>query len=249
MSEEQDNPRVSPETLVRPAFRPVQVRRAADEIANQIREEITGGRLTPGSRLPAERQLAAELGVSRNTLREAVRSLEQAGLVETKKGAQGGIFIARADGSVVVEGLLDLYRLGGITPRQLIQAHIAIEPAIVREACRLATEDDIARLNRNIDAAEEATAAGEFEKRFTLNHEFHRMLARMGGNPIMVVLVDGMMALLVEFILRIGTYENDEIFASRRRFMAHFARGDATAAEREMAASLEQFLESYFPPE
>ncbi|CAG2133749.1 putative L-lactate dehydrogenase operon regulatory protein [compost metagenome] len=241
------DPRVNPDDVAQTPFRPIAVRRAADEIANQIRKEIAGGRLKPGTRLPAERQLAAELGVSRNTLREAVRSLEQSGLVETKKGAHGGIFITRADGSVVIEGLMDLYRLGGITPRQLIQAHISIEPAIVREACRLATEDDVARLYRNIDAAEAATAAGEFEKRFTLNHEFHKMLARIAGNPILVVFMDGLISLLVEFILRIGTYENEEIFASRRRFMAHFARGDAEAAEQEMLRSLERFLEGYFP--
>ena len=58
------------------AFRRVQVARAFEDIARQIREELSRGRLRPGDRLPAERELAVQFGVSRNTLREALRSLE-----------------------------------------------------------------------------------------------------------------------------------------------------------------------------
>lgn len=230
-----------------PQFKRVQVDRAADHIARQIREQISQGRLKPGAKLPAERALAVELGVSRNTLREGVRALEQAGLVQLRKGAQGGIFVREDNSGFIAAGLLDLYRLGGITPRQLIQAHIWIAPVLVREACRLATPDDIALLNRNIDAAETAHAAGEFEKKFLLNHEFQRMVARLTRNPIMAVLVDGMMQVMVEFIVRIGRQDTAYILPSRRRFMEHFAQGDAEAAAREMTQSLQQFLDNYFP--
>lgn len=88
-----------------------------------------------------------------------------------------------------------------------------------REAFRLAANDDVTRLYRNIFAAEAATVAGEIEKQLTLNHESLRMLARIAGNPIVVIFMDGLMGLLVEFIPRLGTCENEEIFASRRRFM------------------------------
>lgn len=242
-------PLLSPEagTDTRPQFKRVQVDRAADHIARQIREEIGQGRLKPGAKLPAERALAAELGVSRNTLREAVRSLEQAGLVQLRKGAHGGIFVREDNSGFLALGLLDLHRLGGITPRQLIQAHIWIVPVLVREARRLATPEDIAQLERNIDAAQQAADAGEFERKFLLNHEFHRQLARMTGNPIMAALVDGMMQVLVEFIMRIGPQDNAYILTSRRRFMAHFARGDCDAAASEMTQSLQSFLDNYFP--
>jgi DNA-binding FadR family transcriptional regulator len=228
-------------------LKPVQADRAADNIARHIREEIGQGRLKPGAKLPAERALAARLGVSRNTLREAVRSLEQAGLVQLRKGARGGIFVREDNSGFLALGLLDLYRLGGVTPRQLIQALIWIMPVLVREAWRRAAPDDIAQLERNVDAAEQAAAGGEFEKKFLLNHEFQRKLARMTGNPIMAVLVDGMMQVLVEFIVRIGPKDNAFILTSRRRFMAHFAQGETEAAAREMTQSLQDFLDSYFP--
>lgn len=231
-------------------FSPVRIQRAADEIAQQIRREIGAGRLKPGSKLPAERALAQELGVSRNTLREAVRSLEQAGLVELKKGAHGGIFVTRHNGDSIVTGMLDLYRLGGITPRQLTLARLWIEPIIVREACRRATPADIALLEDNIAQAWEAAQANEFEKKFTLHHEFHRILARIAGNPIMLVIIDGLIAVLVEFIEKIGRGDNSHyVFPSRRRFMEHFRRGDAEAAVTEMTQLLEQFQENYFPVE
>lgn len=63
----------------------------------------------------------------------------------------------------------------------------------------------MARLYGDIDAAEAATAAGKFETRITLHHDFHRMLARIAGNPIVVIFADALMALLVELILRVGT--------------------------------------------
>lgn len=232
-----------------PTFRPVEVHRAADDIASQIRQQITDGHLRPGAKLPAERKLAEELGVSRNTLREAVRSLEQAGLVYLKKGAHGGIFIAQGNGPSVIGALLDLYRLGGVTPRQLTQARIWVEPMIVREACRRATPEGIALLNRNIDMALAAAERGAFKEKYALHHEFHRILARMAGNPIMLVFVNGLIEILVQFIERIGPGDNSYVFPSRRRFMHHFARGDADAAVAEMTSVLEKMQESYFPAE
>ena len=71
------------------AFKPIRSQRAFEEIAEQIRNELVQGRLGVGSRLPSERALAEQFGVSRNTLREALRSLEHAGLLRLQKGATG----------------------------------------------------------------------------------------------------------------------------------------------------------------
>src|SRR5207249_7052714 len=70
-------------------FRTIRSARAFEEIAEQIRAELSAGRLQVGSKLPPERALAEQFGVSRNTLREALRSLEHAGLIRLQKGATG----------------------------------------------------------------------------------------------------------------------------------------------------------------
>src|SRR6476619_4824745 len=69
-----------------PTFEPIRTRRAFEEICDRIRAQIAAGKLRPGDKLPPERELALQLGVGRNALREALRSLEIAGIVRLQKG-------------------------------------------------------------------------------------------------------------------------------------------------------------------
>lgn len=228
-----------------PRFEAVRSARAFEEIAAQIRTELAEGRLKVGSRLPAERALALQFGVSRNTLREALRSLEHAGLLLLRKGASGGAFISQGSGNALMTSMMDLFHMGSVTPDQLTEARIWIEGVIVREACRRATPQDIATLRQNIEDAAQATADGDFQRRAELNLDFHRLLSRMTGNPLMVIIMDGMLKVLSEFILSLGEYENSFVLPSRKRFLKHMQEGDAAAAADEMEASLKRLQKSY----
>jgi len=228
-----------------PRFHAVRAPRASDEIAAQIRAELAAGKLGVGSRLPSERALAEQFGVSRNTLREALRSLEYAGLLTLHKGAHGGAVIAQRGDQAVSNGLQDLFSLGAIQPAQLTEARIWLEAVIVREACRRATPDDIAALRRNVAETEAAMAADDFPLRAEKNIEFHRILARMTGNPMMELLVNAVLDVLRGFIRTIGAYPNHHVLPSRRRFIAHLEAGDAEAAVAEMEASLKRLQRSY----
>ena len=112
----------------------VRAPRAFEAIAALIPSELAAGHLGVGSRLPSERALAEQFGVSRNTLHEALRSLEHAGLVQLHTGAQGGAFIAQRSGQAIATGLQDLFSLGAIQPAQLTEARIWLEAVVVREA-------------------------------------------------------------------------------------------------------------------
>ncbi|PTB17054.1 GntR family transcriptional regulator [Trinickia symbiotica] len=226
-------------------FQAVRSARAFEEIANQIRAELAEGRLKVGSRLPAERTLAVQFGVSRNTLREALRSLEHAGLVRLQKGATGGAFISEGSGDVIAKGLLDLHHVGSITPEQLTEARIWMESVIVREACRRATADDLELLAQNVEETVRATEEGDFPRRAEANFEFHRILARMTNNPIMVIMMDGLMGVLARYVNSIGEYENSFVLPSRKRFLKHMREGDGDAAAAEMEASLKRLQKSY----
>lgn len=227
------------------AFQAIRSARAFEAIAAQIRSELAAGRLKVGSRLPSERALSEQFGVSRNTLREALRSLEHAGLVRLQKGASGGAFISERSGDAITTGLMDLFHLGAIQPAKLTEARIWLESVIVREACRRAGPQDIAQLWDNIERAQAADARGDFEARAALNMDFHRILARMSGNPIMVVVMDGVLAVLLHFIRQIGQQANTYVLPSRRRFMKHLEAGDAEAAVAEMERSLKRLQRSY----
>lgn len=226
-------------------FRPIRTPRAFEEIAAQIRAELAAGRLQVGSRLPSERALSDQFGVSRNTLREALRSLEQVGLIRLQKGARGGAFISERGGDAVAIGLMDLYHLGAITPAQLTQARIWLEEIVVREACRRATQQTLNALDRNIEEAAQAAAAGLFELRARKHLEFHRLLARMTGNPILVIVMNGVLDVLAHFISEIGEQENTYVLPSRRRMMKHMHARDADAAVAEMTSLLKRLQRSY----
>ena len=144
--------------------------RAFEEIADQIRKELSDRRLRAGDRLPPERALAEQFGVSRNTLREALRSLENAGLLRLQKGATGGAFVRESTGDAIITGLRDMFHLGAIQPEHLTEARVMIESSAVRAACERATPEDIAALNANIASAAKGCAR---ENRFL----------RSGGDP------------------------------------------------------------------
>ncbi|MFM0262960.1 FadR/GntR family transcriptional regulator [Paraburkholderia sediminicola] len=89
-----------------PVFKKLRGERASDEIAAQIRAKLAAGNLPVGTRLPAERLLAEQFGVSRNTLREALRSLEHAGLISLHKGTNGDAIVQDRSSEAIMSGAL-----------------------------------------------------------------------------------------------------------------------------------------------
>jgi DNA-binding GntR family transcriptional regulator len=102
-----------------PKFRPIHTRRAFEEICERIREQLDLGVLKPGDKLPPERDLAQQLGVSRNVLREALRSLEMAGVLRLRKGVKGGAFVREGDTGRMNLVMRDMLSLGTISVREL----------------------------------------------------------------------------------------------------------------------------------
>lgn len=221
-------------------FRPVATRRAFEEIASQIRGRLARQNLRAGDRLPPERELAEQFHVSRNTLREALRSLEIAGLLELKKGAAGGAFIREGGGEAAVAGLADLYHLGAIKPEHLTEARLLIGTEVARLACLRRTPADLAALRRNVEEAEAATAEGDVARRAAVNYEFHRLLARAAQNPVLIILTDALMEMTRHFVERIGYMPNRYVMPSRRRLLDCLERRDGAAAAKEMAAMLKR---------
>ena len=218
--------------------------RAFEDIATQIRNELSNGGLKAGDRLPSERELAARFGVSRNTVREALRSLENAGLLQTHKGASGGAFIREGGGDAVVSSLHDLFHLGVIKPQQLTEARLWIDGVVVRAACVKATPADIAELEANIAEGDKANKRGDFVARNLINLDFHRILARIAGNPILVIFMDAFTQIMREFIRSVGP-SSLNMTPMRRRFMQHMRERDADAAAHEMELHLKRIHRGY----
>ncbi|MDM0066851.1 FadR/GntR family transcriptional regulator [Variovorax sp. J31P207] len=227
------------------SFSAISPARAVDEIASQVRSMIADGRLRPGDRLPAERELSARLQVSRNTLREALRTLEHAGLIEMRKGASGGPFVRPGSAGVIVNGLSDLYHLGAISPQQLTEARIWLSDLVVRAACERANDEDLRALDANIEAGVQANDAGRFDERQRLNREFHIILARSTRNTIVAITMESVMGVFGQFIEKIGPSENPYTLPSRRRFMKLLRARDSEAAVAEMSKHLRRLHDHY----
>src|ERR1700733_14479982 len=143
-----------------PKFRPIHTRRAFEEICERIREQLALGVLKPGDKLPPERDLAQQLGVSRNVLREALRSLEMAGVLRLQKGVKGGAFIQEGDTGRMNDVMQDMLSLGTISVRELSEARIHVIDLVVRLACANARQPDFEVLEANIERTELATSEG-----------------------------------------------------------------------------------------
>lgn len=226
------------EEKARPSFGPVKTRRIFEEICDQIRREVTAGTLRPGDKLPAERELALQFGASRTAVREALRSLEIAGVVGLQKGVKGGAFILEGNPTAVTQSIHDMLALGRISLDNLTEARMLIQQLVIRLACERATEADFAALDRNIDETEALTLAGRFVDRLELAAQFYNLVAKMTGNEVLVVIVDAMTEILRHFVAKAGPAPKLDLIEHRRRFVKYLRARDAAKASEEMTAHL-----------
>ena len=227
----------APDTRAVPAFAPVRPRRAIEEITGQIRDLIRDGALREGDKLPAERALAAQLDVSRSTLREALRMLEIGGFVVQRKGAKGGSFITAADRHGVGEQRVGPLRLTDFSVADLTRAMRAVTAMLVEAALPSLTEDDLAAMAANIAAAE--ALGSDPEGRSDLLIAFYRLLAEATGSPVLVALTTTFVDLLRDWVRRAGAISDDRVIKARRVLLGHLQRRDAKAALRGVDAYFE----------
>jgi GntR family transcriptional regulator, transcriptional repressor for pyruvate dehydrogenase complex len=226
-------------------FSRVQTTRVFEEIASQIRLRLVTGRLRPGDRLPSEREFAQQLGVGRNSVREALRALEVSGLLRLLKGGSGGAFIAQPTGDVVVSAMQDMYQLGAVTPQQFTEARIGLSELIVRLACERYTAVDLTQLEANVEAATRASERHDYVSRARISLEFHQILSRATGNPLLVAMTAGMLQIMGQFIDRLGAPSGPYVLPSRKAFLRHFRRRDTAKASAEMTRLLQR-VHSYY---
>jgi DNA-binding FadR family transcriptional regulator len=169
-------------------FNPVSLARASQAIVDQIRTLLQDGVLSPGERLPSERDLCDRFGVSRVTVREALRILEAGGLVTVKVGARGGAYITAPSSDRVGRGISDYLAMSpSITPASVTEARLVLELGIVPIVCERATADDIAGLFALCDEADAAVSAGTYT--MEMSAEFHLRVARVAHNGAIEMLL------------------------------------------------------------
>lgn len=175
-------------------FQPLPVQRLRQQVEVQVREAIASGQLAEGDKLPSEAELATMFSVSRSTVREALRSLDAAGLIEKIPGAHGGSFVRSMDytafGELVGDSMGMLLELGNAE----IEEVMAIRELLEVPSCRLAaasrTSEDLEKLNKILDDQRNSDVNDPDVP--AMDIEFHTIIARASGNRVLAALVYGL---------------------------------------------------------
>lgn len=161
---------------------PLQVPKAPDVLADDLRERILRGDFPEGTALPPERELVNQTRMSRATIREALRILEVQGLVRVKTGRAGGAYVSRPGQDSMADSVDLLIRARRIRIPALLETREAIEPFCAQLAAKHRTDEDLGRL----EAANEAMAdAGTLAEFLQANVDWHVAVAVAGRNELL----------------------------------------------------------------
>lgn len=221
-----------------PPFANVKIRRVFEEICDQIRDAIEAGQLKPGDRLPAERELAVQFKASRTAVREALRSLEIAGVIFCQKGTNGGPIIKHGDTSIVTRAVQDQLHLSQISMENLTEARILLTNDAIRLACERGSKADFDAIQADIDEAERLTKSGNFTRRSTYITNFYRLLALATHNDFMVMLIESLSEIVRVQMARVSPQPRTDVISVRRKILQHLRARDADAAMAEMSRHL-----------
>jgi GntR family transcriptional regulator, transcriptional repressor for pyruvate dehydrogenase complex len=202
-----------------------------DEAIDKIKEMIVSGALGPGDRLPKEADLAERLGLSRNSLREAVKALSIIKVLDVRQG--DGTYVTSLSPDLLLESLsfvVDFHR--DDTVLQFLEVRRILEPAATALASRRMTDPEIAKLQRVLD---ELGASPSVEALVANDLEFHRAIASGSGNAALCSLIDGLSGPTTRARIWRGLTQEGAVDKTREQ---HQAIVDAIAArEPELARS------------
>lgn len=222
----------------------IKIPKASEVLASRLRDDIVDGRLANGEMLPNERELAESTGLSRSSVREALRLLEIEGLIVTKQGRNGGSMVCQPSRDTIVK-TVNLY----ITSRKtrissLVEARAAIEPTAALLAARNRTEDDLETIKQlhehlveNLDDVDEYLRA---------NIDWHTAIVNASHNDLLIAFMES----IAQSIFAVTNAENVNSAEVRRdvaKVHGHITKaieeGDTKEAKRLMESHVNAYAE------
>jgi DNA-binding FadR family transcriptional regulator len=224
------------------------VRKAYEQVNDQLRELIVSGGLAPGERLPNEAVLAREFGVSRATVREALRILAAQNLIRTTKGAGGGSYVTLPTVDHISEflhGSLNLLsEAERVSLEDLLEVRELVEVPAARLAAQRSTDEDVERLRESIP---ESPLRMTTQEQFAYNKTFHTVIVEACGNMLLYIAVQPVFTVLQTHLARstLGKGFHRSVNEHHHRIVEAVEAGDADGAASEMHAHLEFLRPAY----
>jgi GntR family transcriptional regulator, transcriptional repressor for pyruvate dehydrogenase complex len=226
------------------------IRKAYEQVADQLLNMINSGELKPGDRLPSEAELAADFGVSRTTVREALRILATRNLIQTRKGMAGGHFIVEPTVGSISEFLVASYGLltaaNTVTLEHLLQAREMIEGPAAALAARNRDESDLERIRTTL--TDDISALSQADALEMLRN-FHLYLLEATKNQLLVVAAAPIFTILQSTIVRRRPTKEviAQLMRDHQEIYVAVAAGDEAEARRLMDEHLGYLRVNYQP--
>src|SRR5229473_726154 len=225
-----------------PVYKVVRTSRLYEQIVQQIEASVLNGTLKPGDQLPAERELAQSLGVSRTAVREAVKALREKGLVEAYSGR--GTFVTDGTSQAARQSFDLMVKIGQQEGApHLAELRLILEPGIAALAAVRVKEEDLAAMREAVAVMDRAQ--DDPEAYIEADLDFHLALAETVANPLILSLIDSIVGLLREQRIKIFNVEGGPQRGQvhHKRILEAMERRDAEMARTAMRAHLEQVRE------
>ncbi len=221
---------------VKPEFETVRRNRIYEGIARQI-EKMIAEKMRPGDRLPPERQLADMFGVSRSSIRDAIRTLELSGLVEARQGL--GTVVRERSSDAVLNPLTNVLVQKRKLVGELLDVRKMIEPPLAARAAQHATPDEVAEMENILRRQEEKMRAGDLA--IEEDNDFHYAIALAADNSVVLKVLDVLMDLLRDTRERSLQVEGrpERSMAGHREILAAIQHQDPAGAEAAMYRHIE----------
>jgi GntR family transcriptional repressor for pyruvate dehydrogenase complex len=159
------------------SFRKVRI---SDQVEEILKELVL--KHNAGDKIPSEDEIARQLSVSKVTVREALGHLEAQGLIERRRGVYGGTFVAKPTSGKMSEVVMNYYRMGHVTPENLVEFRCTLEPTLAMLAAQRITDPEMEELKRNIESIQSELEQGKADTAMAL--EFHTLVADACHNPL-----------------------------------------------------------------
>lgn len=214
--------------------------RLFQDVCIAIRRQIANGSLRPGDKLPSERELAEEFEIGRPVVREALRALEEAGILEFKRGTTGGAFIKPGHPSTMIRSVTDLVFLGAISIENLTEARTVLLSHTAALAAERGTEEDFARLQKNIDEIAAIDVHADEPRTVALVAQFYDLLGYAAKNEMLVFLIHSLSEVVGQIILKTRPEAMSLVLGSRRRLLKLLYQRDGKGASDEVIQHLSE---------
>jgi len=226
--------------ILKSEFESIRRNKVYEEVARQL-ERMILKKLHPGDKLPSERELSETLGVSRSSIRDAIRSLELVGLVEPRQGS--GTVVREISADTLMNPLASVLRHKMELVGELLDFRKMLEPPLAARAATHASEEELSEMEEILRRQESKLRSGELA--VEEDSEFHYAIAMASGNSVVLKVLDILMDLLRDTRERSLQLEGrpQKSLAGHRKILAAIKKRDAEAAKAAMRRHIEDVEE------